>query len=128
MTRHALAALLTLLLAATAPARAGDASDPDLWPGATQQLQAARAGHPQPGTLVLRDPQGRVAFLLTAPCCDLFNPLYDDKGRKLCAPNGGFAGHGDGRCPAWVAGAIAEAQRKALTAPRPEPAASTIKL
>ena len=127
MTRHPLATLLTLLLATTAPAWADDASDAELWPGGAQQLQAARAGHPQPGTLVLRTPEGRPAYLLTAPCCDLFNPLYDHKGRKLCAPNGGFAGHGDGRCPAWVPAAIAEAQRKALTTPRPEPAASTIR-
>ena len=123
--RPTFAALLLLSIAAMTGARAGD--DDDTWPDAAKQFQAARAGHPQPGTLLLRAPQGRVAILLAAPCCDHFNPLFDEKGHKICAPSGGFAGRGDGRCPAWVAGALAEAQRKALAAPLPASAASTIK-
>jgi len=123
MRVHAIASLL-LTLAASAPAHADDEFDRS--PEARQLIQAARAGHPQPGTLVLRTPQGQVAFLLAAPCCDRFNPLFDSRGRRICAPTGGFAGHGDGRCPAWVAAAVAEAQRQAQRAAAPTPAASTI--
>ena len=47
-------------------------------------------------------PDGRPIYLFTAPCCDQFNPLYDAEGRFICAPTGGFAGSGDGQCPAWV--------------------------
>jgi hypothetical protein len=45
------------------------------------------------------DYQGNPAYLFIAPCCDMFNELYDSHGVKLCAPSGGFAGFGDGRCP-----------------------------
>ncbi len=45
---------------------------------------------------------GKVAYLVTAPCCDRFNYLYDASGQALCAPTGGFAGHGDGRCQGQV--------------------------
>ncbi len=41
---------------------------------------------------------GQSAYLFTSPCCDQFNYLYDAEGRILCAPTGGFAGRGDGRC------------------------------
>lgn len=123
MNRRPRIAWLALCLIAMTSARAED----ELWPGGARQLQAARAGHPQPGTLVVRTPEGRTAYLLTAPCCDQYNPLFDDQGRRICAPTGGFAGHGDGRCPAWVADAVAAAQRKALQPPPAEPAASTIR-
>jgi hypothetical protein len=41
---------------------------------------------------------GKHAYLLTSPCCDQFNYLYRAEGVPLCAPSGGIAGHGDGRC------------------------------
>ena len=41
---------------------------------------------------------GEKAFLVTSPCCDQFNYLYDKNGRVLCAPSGGITGRGDGRC------------------------------
>jgi hypothetical protein len=42
---------------------------------------------------------GRQVFLVIAPCCDQFNPLFDADGSEICAPTGGFAGNGDGSCP-----------------------------
>ncbi|WP_295551974.1 hypothetical protein [uncultured Pseudacidovorax sp.] len=41
---------------------------------------------------------GQRAYLLTPPCCDLFNHLYSAEGRLLCAPSGGLTGRGDGSC------------------------------
>jgi len=32
-------------------------------------------------------------------CCDFFNLLYGKNGVFLCAPDGGYSGHGDGKCP-----------------------------
>lgn len=52
--------------------------------------------------MAFRRTDGRVFYLVNAPCCDHFNPLYDADGRRICAPTGGFGGVGDGRCPAWV--------------------------
>ena len=32
-------------------------------------------------------------------CCDMYNLLFDSDCHVLCAPNGGFSGAGDGKCP-----------------------------
>jgi hypothetical protein len=45
---------------------------------------------------------GRTVYLFTAPCCDQFNMLYDDKCNVLCAASGGFTGRGDGKCPDFL--------------------------
>jgi hypothetical protein len=44
--------------------------------------------------------RGATAYLVTAACCDQFNPLYDARGVVICHPSGGFTGRGDGKCPA----------------------------
>ncbi len=44
--------------------------------------------------------QGSTAYLVTAACCDQYNPLYDARGVLVCHPSGGFTGRGDGKCPA----------------------------
>jgi hypothetical protein len=42
---------------------------------------------------------GQKAYLISAPCCDNYTTLYDTCLNVLCAPSGGFTGHGDGQCP-----------------------------
>lgn len=41
---------------------------------------------------------GQKVYYFLAPCCDQMNDLFDEKGTKLCAPDGGFSGRGDGKC------------------------------
>lgn len=41
---------------------------------------------------------GQTVYYITAGCCDQYNELYDSNCNLLCAPDGGFTGHGDGRC------------------------------
>jgi hypothetical protein len=43
--------------------------------------------------------KGNKVYLVTAPCCDFFNLVYDDSCKTICAPSGGITGRGDGRCP-----------------------------
>lgn len=38
-------------------------------------------------------------YYFNAPCCDQFSTLYNDKCEIICAPDGGFTGKGDGKCP-----------------------------
>lgn len=38
-------------------------------------------------------------YYVTSGCCDQFNFLYDHNCNKVCAPDGGFSGNGDGNCP-----------------------------
>lgn len=41
---------------------------------------------------------GNKTYLVTMPCCDFFNPLYDSTGKIICSPTGGFTGKGDMKC------------------------------
>ena len=41
----------------------------------------------------------QVVYFVPAQCCDQFSRLFDAAGDVICAPDGGFTGHGDGKCP-----------------------------
>lgn len=77
-------------------------SQPD--PAMRERIAAFEAGSTQEraSMMAFKRADGRVFYLVNAPCCDHVNPLYDADGRRICAPTGGFGGAGDGRCPAWV--------------------------
>jgi hypothetical protein len=38
-------------------------------------------------------------YYVVSECCDGFNFLYAKNGARLCAPDGGYSGRGDGKCP-----------------------------
>ena len=59
-----------------------------------------RAGPPQnpPRTIKRHVIDGKTFYYVRAPCCDQFNDLYDARGQRLCSPDGGITGRGDGRC------------------------------
>ncbi|MBA4217113.1 MAG: hypothetical protein IIA03_09610 [Proteobacteria bacterium] len=117
--RQALPALLLATGGLTASAQHAPPAQPD--PTAPTSLQQAlREGRVPKNAFVLRAPDGRPAYLLTAPCCDHFNPLYDADGRYVCAPTGGFPGNGDGGCPDWVWEAL-----QPRKSPPPDPAPSS---
>ena len=42
---------------------------------------------------------GQVVYYVPPRCCDIFGNLYNAGGKVICHPDGGLAGHGDGRCP-----------------------------
>jgi hypothetical protein len=42
---------------------------------------------------------GKIFYYFTSDCCDQYNYLYDELCTKLCAPDGGITGEGDGNCP-----------------------------
>ena len=60
-----------------------------------------RAGPPQnpPQTIKRHVIDGKTFYYVRAPCCDQFNDVYDARGQRLCSPDGGITGRGDGRCP-----------------------------
>jgi len=43
--------------------------------------------------------KGQEVYFIPAQCCDQYSKLFDSSGNLLCAPDGGFIGKGDGRCP-----------------------------
>lgn len=40
----------------------------------------------------------KTVYLVTAPCCDQFDVVYDENCKEICAPSGGITGKGDGKC------------------------------
>jgi hypothetical protein len=42
--------------------------------------------------------QGKTVYYFTSNCCDMFNYVYDVNCNIICAPDGGIAGTGDGKC------------------------------
>lgn len=42
---------------------------------------------------------GGIVYYVPAQCCDQPSTLYDISGNVICAPDGGYFGRGDGRCP-----------------------------
>lgn len=47
--------------------------------------------------------KGQEVYFIPAQCCDQYSKLYDASGNLICAPDGGFIGRGDGRCPDFIA-------------------------
>ena len=41
---------------------------------------------------------GKLVYLASAPCCDMYATLYDENCNIICYPSGGITGEGDGRC------------------------------
>jgi len=70
----------------------------------TQQIEAYEMPTKEAVSHVTRKVMyaGKPAYLIPSPCCDQFDYLYDSRGVILCAPSGGLAGRGDGRCPEVV--------------------------
>ncbi len=46
--------------------------------------------------------KNETVYYVIASCCDNFNLLLDENGKKLCSPDGGFTGRGDGKCPNFI--------------------------
>ncbi|MBL4658687.1 MAG: hypothetical protein JKX73_11845 [Flavobacteriales bacterium] len=42
--------------------------------------------------------KGNTVYLVPAPCCDQFNPVYNLECEVICHPDGGITGKGDGKC------------------------------
>lgn len=38
-------------------------------------------------------------YYVTSDCCDQYNYLFNDSCEIICAPDGGFTGKGDQKCP-----------------------------
>jgi len=43
----------------------------------------------------------KIYYYIPPYCCDAMSQLYDDQCHLICAPDGGFSGGGDGRCPSF---------------------------
>jgi uncharacterized protein DUF6970 len=55
-----------------------------------------------PGYVASYEYRGGIVYYVGPRCCDIFSDLYDASGKLICHPDGGLAGHGDGRCPDFL--------------------------
>lgn len=67
---------------------------------AARKAAALAAGYPgNPGHELWRyEYNGAFVYFFPGQCCDQYSELYDEKGKLLCAPDGGMTGDGDGKC------------------------------
>lgn len=62
-----------------------------------RQFQSEPVANP-PREVIQYQYKGNIVYLISSPCCDQYNYLYDIDANIICAPSGGFTGKGDGRC------------------------------
>ena len=62
-----------------------------------RQIKSQSKWNP-PATVSEYDYNGKKVYLFTSDCCDQYIELFDSNCNYLCAPSGGIAGHGDGKC------------------------------
>lgn len=62
--------------------------------------QLSKAGKQNPPAEVWKWQVGdKTYYYFNAPCCDQYSRLVDESCNFVCAPDGGFTGKGDGKCP-----------------------------
>ena len=48
--------------------------------------------------------KGLTVYYIPPRCCDIMSTLYDENCNKICSPDGGITGNGDGLCPDFFTG------------------------
>lgn len=82
--------------AATAPAVADE--PPEFVKNLIAAFSAAPPTSP-PARIVRYTWHEQTVYFVPARCCDVPSALYSASGVRLCEPDGGFVGTGDGNCP-----------------------------
>ena len=92
-----LAELKTIAEKTTAPAATTAEATPAAILAVIEQLKSAPVENP-PARVVSYSYRGGVVFYVPPHCCDVPSTLLDGAGQKLCSPDGGMTGRGDGKC------------------------------
>ncbi len=94
--------IATLIAAVALQADAGDPTDVATLPPWLREriavFEAAAVTNP-PRSVIRYVYRGAVVYFIPARCCDIPSQLLDAGGERVCAPDGGISGRGDGRCP-----------------------------
>jgi hypothetical protein len=90
--------ILTAVLLLSACSQASQTGNPAWLDQMIQQIESQPVGNP-PQSIWRYDYNGQVVYYLPAQCCDQYSTLLNSQGNVLCAPDGGFIGGGDGKCP-----------------------------
>jgi hypothetical protein len=71
---------------------------PDCIKEKIQQLMQEPVRNP-PAEVWQYDFEGKAVYFIPASCCDMYSELLYANCGVICAPDGGFTGRGDGKCP-----------------------------
>ncbi len=62
-----------------------------------EQKEAEKVANP-PSRIEKYIYKGKTVYYFPPECCDQYSQLLDENGNKICSPDGGMAGDGDGKC------------------------------
>lgn len=103
-------AMLALAVGGCSPSTqsANQSANPEWVAQLIARFQNEPIGNP-PQSIWQYEYKGQTVYYVPPQCCDQFSTLYDASGNRVCAPDGGFTGRGDGRCPDFIAARTKEA-------------------
>lgn len=90
--------LAIVFLAVTGCSQPAQSQNPPWVDQLINKFQSQPVGNP-PQSIWQYEYQGQIVYYVPPQCCDQASTLYDANGNVICAPDGGFTGRGDGRCP-----------------------------
>ena len=99
---HGFLAVTMLLAAAGCGSATTSTSASTATPAFVDELIAGIKAEPvrNPPAKILRyQYDGREVYFVPSHCCDMTSELFTANGDRICAPDGGITGRGDGRCP-----------------------------
>lgn len=96
-----------LLIAITACSQSTQQENPQWINQLIKKYASEPVGNP-PQSIWRYEYKGQTVYFVPQQCCDMFSTLYDANGTKLCAPDGGITGRGDGQCPDFFTGRTGE--------------------
>ena len=97
---------MSVLLAACSPGCTTDADALPPWLRAPIEQMESQPPASPPLHVARYDYKGQAVYYVPARCCDIPSDLYDSSGIIVYHPDGGFTGHGDGRCVDFPATAM----------------------
>ncbi|MCX6170716.1 MAG: hypothetical protein NTX65_15350 [Ignavibacteriales bacterium] len=78
--------------------QSNEPDNPDWVNNLIEQFKSQPVGNP-PQSIWRYSYKDQTVYYVPAQCCDQFSNLFDESGKVICKPDGGFAGGGDGKCP-----------------------------
>jgi hypothetical protein len=99
--RRVLIVLSVLVIVAAGCAPSSQVENPPWVDQLIRNTQNEPAGNP-PQSIWRYDYNGQTVYYIPPQCCDQYSQLLDAGGKVICAPDGGFTGQGDGRCPDFL--------------------------
>lgn len=90
--------LFCMLIFTISCSQCNEPETPDWVENLIEELKNQDPGNP-PYSIWQYQYKNQIVYYLPAQCCDQFSSLFDKNGKIICAPDGGFSGGGDGKCP-----------------------------